>query len=123
MHRLGVYGVLGRSFKTTNWVPLLQFIVQLIEGREGLFIFRPVVGRLQPLAQRRLLALGQIAHDVFTFVPLVLLVWKFALSKEDFLSYFLTRSNLWESPRQSRGFTSINYRVGVANVTRSPRWE
>ena len=31
-------------------VPLLQFIVQLIEGREGLFIFRPVVGRLQPLA-------------------------------------------------------------------------
>ena len=51
-------------------VPLLQFIVQLIEGREGLFIFRPVVGRLQPLAQRRLLALGQIAHDIFTFVPL-----------------------------------------------------
>ena len=31
------------------------------------------------------------------------------VSKEDFLSYFLTRSNLWESPRQSRGFTSINY--------------
>ena len=30
------------------------------------------------------------------------------LSKEDFLSYFLTRSNLWESPRQSRGFTSMN---------------
>ena len=24
-------------------VPLLQFIVQLIEGREGLFIFRPVL--------------------------------------------------------------------------------
>ena len=30
------------------------------------------------------------------------------LSKEDFLSYFLTRSTLWESPRQSRGFTSMN---------------
>ena len=36
------------------------------------------------------------------------IVWKFALSKEGFLSYFLTRSNLWESPRQSRGFTSMN---------------
>ena len=46
---------------------------------------------------------------MYSFTLVVLLVWKFALSKEDFLSYFLTRSNLWESPRQSRGFTSINY--------------
>ena len=46
---------------------------------------------------------------LYSFTLVVLLVWKFALSKEDFLSYFLTRSNLWESPRQSRGFTSINY--------------
>ena len=44
-----------------------------------------------------------------SFTLVVLLVWKFALSKENFLSYFLTRSNLWESPRQSRGFTSMNY--------------
>ena len=48
---------------------------------------------------------------LYSFTLVVLLVWKFALSKEDFLSYFLTRSNLWESPRQSRGFTSINYHV------------
>ena len=48
---------------------------------------------------------------MYSFTLVVLLVWKFALSKEDFLSYFLTRSNLWESPRQSRGFTSINYRI------------
>ena len=46
---------------------------------------------------------------LYPFTLVVLLVWKFALSKEDFLSYFLTRSNLWESPRQSRGFTSMNY--------------
>ena len=45
---------------------------------------------------------------LYSFTLVVLLVWKFALSKEDFLSYFLTRSNLWESPRQSRGFTSMN---------------
>ena len=50
---------------------------------------------------------------LYSFTLVVLLVWKFALSKEDFLSYFLTRSNLWESPRQSRGFTSINYGKGV----------
>ena len=53
---------------------------------------------------------------LYSFTLVVLLVWKFALSKEDFLSYFLTRSNLWESPRQSRGFTSINY--GASQLVR-----
>ena len=62
---------------------------------------------------------------LYSFTLVVLLVWKFALSKEDFLSYFLTRSNLWESPRQSRGFTSINYLVavvGIVFVGLSPIW-
>ena len=54
---------------------------------------------------------------LYSFTLVVLLVWKFALSKEDFLSYFLTRSNLWESPRQSRGFTSINYGVNGLSLT------
>ena len=53
---------------------------------------------------------------MYSFTLVVLLVWKFALSKEDFLSYFLTRSNLWESPRQSRGFTSMNYSTGFAYI-------
>ncbi len=61
---------------------------------------------------------------LYSFTLVVLLVWKFALSKEDFLSYFLTRSNLWESPRQSRGFTSMNYpetdRRSLASCSRSP---
>ncbi len=48
---------------------------------------------------------------LYSFTLVVLLVWKFVLSKEDFLSYFLTRSNLWESPRQSRGFTSMSYMI------------
>ena len=56
---------------------------------------------------------------MYSFTLVVLLVWKFALSKEDFLSYFLTRSNLWESPRQSRGFTSIN-QVWAADITYIP---
>ena len=56
---------------------------------------------------------------LYSFTLVVLLVWKFALSKEDFLSYFLTRSNLWESPRQSRGFTSIN-QVWAADITYIP---
>ena len=57
---------------------------------------------------------------MYSFTLVVLLVWKFALSKEDFLSYFLTRSNLWESPRQSRGFTSINYRDQELNIDGRP---
>ncbi len=40
---------------------------------------------------------------LYSFTLVVLLVWKFALSKEDFLSYFLTRSNLWESPPAEPG--------------------
>ena len=54
-------------------VSLLQLTVQLFERSEGLFIFRPVVGRLKSFAQQRLLALGQVAHYVFTFVPLAAL--------------------------------------------------
>ena len=57
---------------------------------------------------------------LYSFTLVVLLVWKFALSKKDFLSYFLTRSNLWESPRQSRGFTSMNYVTDPARSLSTP---
>ena len=93
--------------RSCGLVPLLQFIVQLIEGREGLFIFRPVVGRLQPLAQRRLLALGQIAHDVFTFVPLALRPFlplcstycALALRRPDFVGYVTRLGQGTKMPR------------------------
>jgi len=47
--------------------------MELLEGSESLFVIRPVVGPLKPLAPRRLLAFRQVAHYVFTFVPLAAL--------------------------------------------------
>ena len=51
-------------------IPLFQLAVELLEGLKRLLVRRPAVRALQPLALQRLLALGQIAHDILSFVPL-----------------------------------------------------
>ena len=51
-------------------VPILQLMLERLEGGEGLVVLRTVVGALETLPPHRLLTLGQVTHHVLARVPL-----------------------------------------------------
>ena len=50
--------------------PILQRMLERLEGGEGLVVLRTVVGALETLPPHRLLTLGQVTHHVLALVPL-----------------------------------------------------
>ena len=64
---------LVQAFRQTagrRLVPILQLMLERLEGGEGLVVLRTVVGALETLPPHRLLTLGQVTHHVLARVPL-----------------------------------------------------
>ena len=51
-------------------VPILQLMLERLEGGEGLVVLRTGVGALETLPPHRLLTLGHVTHPVLALVPL-----------------------------------------------------